>query len=315
MTKKNQELISNHVLRYRKAIEDIPKRDKLDDFTILHQACHSIWGDTFDEGILLNSPGAHSEMKFAMLALKMTKLIIYKPTQNVSNIISNTAIDTMPWAIPEFLTKPFLVESRSGPLVGDIMSIGGISGHQNKISLIAICTDNKIMVTNIDPEWGACLDTVRDANASCYIDQGMDIEERSKYIDDNTKNIMRYLLGLSILLEAENRPVDLVDEEVVVKSHRANCQVSRNSGRRDKYTRRSITVSESYLQKRKHYENSLNGKPLNKDGLVQEIKLVREHYRNQPYGPGNSLRKWIFVSPFARNQWVNNDKPVIVTVK
>lgn len=84
------------------------------------------------------------------------------------------------------------------------------------------------------------------------------------------------------------------------------------TGTGDGWIVRRVSLSQAharYLASRT--EGSSGEQP--KDGLKPVETLVRGHLKRQPYGPGRSERKWIYVQEYEARRWVSA-RPVRVDV-
>jgi len=127
--------------------------------------------------------------------------------------------------------------------------------------------------------------------------------------DGMCDNIISFLTVLNFMLIAENTPI-VVDKQKSkverIKRDKRNKIVKLNEEWIIRYL--YIDKTKSYYEKQTEYTR------LEKDGYVLKDVKVRGHLRNQAFGEGFKLRRWIYIESFISSKWMKEgDVKIIVS--
>jgi hypothetical protein len=101
------------------------------------------------------------------------------------------------------------------------------------------------------------------------------------------------------MLEAERTPI-LIDGGTKKAKKRSK---AKENGMGSGWIERRIYINAKYQSK----SNTEKYTPLNKDDKELKSVHIQGFLRNQPYGPNNKLRKWIYVEGFESHRWSESD--------
>lgn len=130
-------------------------------------------------------------------------------------------------------------------------------------------------------------------------------------IDGLYDNLLSIVTNFNYLLFANNTAIEFKEVHESINSVVLN--------KRNKIVKRTDEwiVKYLYINKEKiKYKNAENQTPMNKDGFVLTEIKVKEHERNQPYGPGRTLIRRIRIESFKSTKWIRDgDIKIIVKAK
>lgn len=258
-------------------------------------------------GAVLESP---TLVNVGALALAMSdRLRVHELRAPVPETIAETDLHELPSEPPALLRGPVLLEvrdlSRESLLAGPKLwegwtHTGSIGAYEleGRWYIIGLGWPDGAVVATWTPRWGESLDdaqlttsVIGDVEAGAYFDWG--------------REAVRCLVVLGLLLEAANTPLAYSDDapRPVARQHKGELQPARPWAVRRVYidgTRRSEAKS-----------GSGDATPI--EGREAAIVPVRGHLKRQPHGPGNSLRRWVYVQSFEARRWVS-PQPIRVVV-
>jgi hypothetical protein len=122
------------------------------------------------------------------------------------------------------------------------------------------------------------------------------------------KNALPFITILALMLEAERTPIQVSDTSGVKNKHNNKPAKNENNG----WIERRIYIDTRYKSDAAKGDH----KPFDKEGKRLEKVYIQGFLRNQPYGAGQKLRKWIYVEGFASTRWKREgDTRVIVSMR
>src|SRR5690606_13988928 len=139
-------------------------------------------------------------------------------------------------------------------------------------------------------------------------------ERESPFVDDQhtqrawAEQAAEWIITLGALLDAEGTPMEVNDW--TEKGRRKS-----GSGRRPEksgWIVRRVSLSSAHASRLvSRTEGEAGTKPV--EGLTPTETWVRGHLRRQPYGPGRTQRKWVYIAEYEARRWVSA-RPVRVDV-
>ena len=222
-------------------------------------------------------------------------------TDGVCKKIINTKIETLPVGRPAFLKSPFLLEAKQGEcLLHDIHTIGGYIDEMGTLIIISYFTDTSFLVQIEQNSFsGIAMSDINFANSSG--------EERAG--DIKNRDTLPFITILALMMEAERTPLSVSDTK------------RRNTG--GKNATQGKSISSGWVERRIYIDARYKPEApsserggLDKDGKILKNVRIQGFLRNQPYGPGHKLRKWIYVEGFESSRWARTgDTRIIVDIK
>ena len=237
----------------------------------------------------------------ATLAVLMSdRLRVHELRAPVPQTIAETDLHELPSEPPALMRSPFLLEVRDpskesifdGPVAWPewrhTASLGGYELN-GRWYLIGFGWPDGAVVSTWTPRWGTSLDDAQlttsvmgDLDGGGYYDWGQDA--------------VRTVVVLGLLLEAEHTPLAWSDDAPRPFSRTVNGQ---HQPARPWSVRRIWLDGEA----RRHGTSAAPGSSA-VEGRAAQVVPVRGHLRRQPHGPGNTLRKWVYVTGFEARRWV-----------
>ena len=171
---------------------------------------------------------------------------VYEPTKTINDLINDTEVEFFPLEPPKIFQGAFLVEAKKQPLFDSVVGIGGYPSDNKYILLFAEkdVTTGNIFSLQYDCRWDGhkITDDFKDWG---YADSYE--EAANRYLQHGIK----YLVTLSLMLESENTPLEIVRDKK--ESSRAQKQ-SGQSLIETKWSYKTIYVSFLFEQQKKDYE-------------------------------------------------------------
>lgn len=241
-------------------------------------------------------------VNIAALALSMPRLIVHRLTADAAQQVRSTELRALPGEPPRLLRGAWIVESRRPErhaLFGQTVSLGGY-WLDNHLYLIGLDYPDGVRVERVSPRWE---------------ESDLGAEEReSPFVDDPlsqrawAEQAAEWIITLGALLDAEGTPMEV--EDWTEKGRRKS-----GSGRRsqdDGWMVRRVSLSSAHAGRL--VSRTQDGHAIKSlDGLTPVETIVRGHLKRQPYGPGRSERKWIYVEEYEAKRWVSR-RPVRIDV-
>lgn len=230
----------------------------------------------------------------AALALSMPRLVVHRVSPGAARMVHETDLHSLPGEPPRLLAGPWLLEARSPdePLFGDTASLGGY-GLDGAMYLIGFGYPAGMNVARWTPRW-------REEELSAGITR-----DESPLIDDAdahqvwAREAARFAVVLGLLLEAEGSPVQVEEETPKGRKTRAGHGGVRES---------EWTVRRVYLGRITPSRERETDRPATSgDGTTGRQSAtvpVRGHIKRQPYGPGRSLRRWVYIQGYEARRWI-----------
>ncbi len=241
----------------------------------------------------------------AALAVSMRpRLVVHRLSAGVARTVAETDLHTLPGEPPRLLRGPWLLEARKPeePLFGDTASLGGY-WLDGAAYLVGLGYPDGVRVARWTPRWRE-----EDLEAGVAREDSpliCDVDAHHEW----AREAARFCVVLGLLLEAEGSPVE-VDDDGEGGQRRARRSRPGGSGRGEWVVRR---VYLSRLTPARHRASEGPVEAVDLTGRLPAQVPVRGHIKRQPYGPGQSLRRWIYVEGYEARRWVS-PKPLRVEV-
>ena len=124
-------------------------------------------------------------------------------------------------------------------------------------------------------------------------------------------NTMSFLTILNYMLIAENSPIIVKKEKSKINKIIAN-KKKKIISKTEEWVIRYLYIDKT----KKYYEKHMEHEKLEKEGYVLKEVKVKGHLRNQAYGEGFKLRRWIYIESFISSKWIKEgDVKIIVDYK
>jgi hypothetical protein len=239
----------------------------------------------------------------AGLALAMPRLTRHELTADAIELVHATDMHALPAEPPRLLRGAWLIESRRPErhcLFGDTASLGGYT-LDGAMYLIGIGYPDGAVVARWQPHWtGEDLDaSVTPDTASPLID---DVEHHTAW----ARQAARFAVVFALLLESVSTPL-LVEEPP-----RARRAGTTQHGSTAPWVVRRVHLRAPAAAQRLQPGDGTTAAPSAGDRQAQAVE-VRGHLKRQPYGPGGTLRKWVYVASYEARRWVA-PRPVTIVV-
>lgn len=218
--------------------------------------------------------------------------------------IESTELRCTPPTAPSLFKRPFLIERRgSKPLFGSFVSIGAYSIGESQFIVALSITEDQCLTMEWRPRWEdrPSLDGVSFAD-SPLIDPSL----KGRFGMTGVQ-ILKYAVTLGALLDAETSPLE---RESVKRTPKASKKHPHTMPWVERHVSLSGRATEAASRPMRTIDEPT---PRDTTGLHIETVTVSGHIKMQAYGPAMTLRKMIYVSPFASRRWVADIRRVIVT--
>ena len=222
-------------------------------------------------------------------------ITVHTLTDGVAAKVKNTTICTMPCEMPHFLTKPFIIEARHDNCLFDKVTC--LAGYLSRgdLFLISIFNDGGSLVQHEVGSYNGR--KIQDIN---FYEYGA-----SCNADPERKDTYSFATIFALMIEADRTPI--VVEEKKVRFGKGSGIKSSNY--KSDWIEKRVYIDCKYVS---DYKGKTHGE-LDKDGKILKDIFVHGFLRYQAYGPGHSLRKWIYVEGFDSTRWATpGDTKIIV---
>jgi len=249
--------------------------------------------------------GALELVNIAALAICLERPVLHLLRPAACGLVHTTDLHTLPGEPPRLLQRAWLVEVRrpetGDRLFGDTVYLGGYA-FDGATYLVGLEWPETARVSRWVPRWG---DAELDAGVA---------HETSPMIDDVdthhawAREAARFAVVLGVLLDAEGTPIRIeTDAPPAKKRQRGRGGKQRE---RDTWTTRHVYLDELRAPRpapptsRPAPLTSAHDDSQTTDGLLPTESQVRGHLKKQPYGPGRTKRRWIYVESYEARRWV-----------
>jgi len=241
----------------------------------------------------------------AALALSMERLVAHRVSAGVARVVAETDLHTLPGEPPRLLRRPWLLEARKPEegLFGDTASLGGYE-LDGAVYLVGLGYPDGVYVARWTPHWHE-----EDLEAGVVRDESPLIDDVDAH-HEWAREAARFAIVLGLLLDAEGSPVEMDESEASSRKRRRPRSEAAGGGR--DWVVRRVSLSRLTPSRYRAAEGSSQAADLR--GKVPATVPVRGHLKRQPYGPGQSLRRWIYVEGYEARRWVA-PKPLRVEVR
>lgn len=241
-------------------------------------------------------PDAPESVNIAAMALTMTRLTVHQVSPAVVRRVGETDLHSLPDEAPRLLRGPWLLEV-SDPsrerLVGATASLGGYS-LDGVTYLVGLEWPDGAWVSQWRPTWGG---VELAAGVPLERDTQLLVDTSAEELRDRAREAARLAVVLGLLLDAEGSPVVEGDP---VPGTRGRRSPGRTKAAPEWVTRRV------YLDGRRPAPRS-PGEPTGAGlppGRTAANVEVTGHLKRQPFGPGRTGRRWIYVESYEARRWV-----------
>ena len=219
-------------------------------------------------------------------------LIMHQVTEAVCKKVQHTRIESLPSIYPDFLSKPFLIESKPGKyLFDDIDAIGGFIDESDEFFLVIWSKQGTLFSRSKNPFIGIKLDRL-----------GFNLIPGSFVPPANqNKNVLPFITVLALMLEAEKSPV--VIDHGSKKASKRNFMNRKNNNTADWVEKRIYIDAKLSYKSDKTAKDTNTTIPLDKSDKEKQTVSVHGFLRHQAHGPGYSERKWIYIEDHKSSRW------------
>lgn len=239
-------------------------------------------------------------INLAALALSgRERLVVHHLRPSVPRLVAATDLHALPDAPPPLLAGPWLVEvgrpERGERLWGDTWCLGGylLDGVHYLIGL----EGGGIHVVPWRPRWaGGELAEGVSTERSALIDEGL-LTEHVTW----GREAARFAVILSLLLEAAGAPLREREEDVP----RPPRGTPRAAPQARPWTVRRVSLTPEEERDQAARPAGAGVGAAGAEGRVEATVRVRGYLKCQRHGPGNSLKRWIWVEGYAARRWVS----------
>ena len=259
----------------------------------LREQATSVAVSMYGRQTVLSAP---ETVNLAALAISMRdKLLVHEVTKGVIQMVGETDLNYYPELPPRLLESPFLVESRGfdSPLFEDTACLGGY-WIEGTLYLIGLTGSDECLVAPIVPTWAG-----GEINATDPV-KPIISNDPPEGLHEWSKQAMRFLIILSLLLEAEKTPI-VPRVPKSLKKAQKKAQKKRPEAGSWSVTR--LYVDAQY-ERRANASSGEHGSDPEHSGKTAVVVPVRGFLRRQAYGPGRQARKWIYVEGFQARRWI-----------
>lgn len=232
----------------------------------------------------------------AALALSMPRLVVHRISPGAVNLVHSTDLHSLPNEPPRLLRGAWIIETKrpdGEPLFGRTVCLAGYHVEGEGIFLQGTDYPDGVFTAKWTPQWaGGDLEAGVVRDTSPLID---DVDRHHEW----TRQAARFAVVLGLLLDAEGSPVVAKDETPAGRRQRGT-----GSGK----TQTSWTVRRVFVGRDKVFRAAGASEPAGEGAERRDLSAavvpVRGHLKRQPYGPGRSERKWIYVQGYEARRWV-----------
>jgi hypothetical protein len=242
----------------------------------------------------------------AALAVSMQeKMVVHQLSPQAVDLVKLTDLKHAPIDCPKILMGPWIVEVRNPEkevFFDNVVGMGGYKTEDGKQYMIIWCYPDGCAVAEV--KW------FFDGRPIEESEIGDDIvlpENRAKYY-----NILdqanRFILTLAELLDAEGAPILERDEHRIPKKREGR---KKTKNMLNAWVVKYISLTKD--NEKKHVEARFSDSSLVRDNANLIQTMVTGHIKNQVYGPGNTLRKKVYIRSYESRRWVSK-RPTKVVV-
>lgn len=239
-------------------------------------------------------------VNFAALAISMReRLVVHRLARGATRAVAETDLHSLPGEPPKLLRGPWILESRNPeePLFGSTSALAGYP-LEGSIFLLGLDYPDGAYVAKWAPHWQE-----RDLSAGLVDEDSPLIADVDRH-REWARQAARFAVVLSLLLEADGSPVAVSEER------RHPVRAGRGS-RESEWTIRRVHLGRITRAVSRPPKSQAVSAPTPERQAVSVP--VRGHVKRQPYGPGHTLRRWIYVESYEARRWVS-PKPLRVDV-
>ena len=136
-------------------------------------------------------------------------------------------------------------------------------------------------------------------------------EEERRRSAEHVAELAMFIMKLRLMMTAEKAPIDMIHSEVGRSVWHGGVQMP--PGKEDGIRYSVISLTREF--EKALVEHRSSGEKLDTFGKKVIEKQISGFLRKQHYGPGNSLEKFIYISPFVNRFWVNTGIHVTRIIK
>jgi hypothetical protein len=232
----------------------------------------------------------------ALAWLTRERRVVHRISSGAAHVVHDTDLRTIPSAPPPLLHRPWILTSRNPErgecLFGDTAELAGYP-LDDRIYLIGLQYPDGIKVAGWRPKWSADEIEIGLHGTADLID---DVDAWQ----DWARDAARFALMLGILLDAESTPVVLDSDTERSRAQGGSSHSHQSKGTSAWSVRRVYVDARIYRPSSQTSSGEAMGK---RDDLVPTRSMVSGHLKRQPYGPGRSLRKWVYVHAYEARRW------------
>jgi len=240
------------------------------------------------------------------LALRVgPQLLVHHLRPAATETVHATDLHGLPGEPPRLLRRPFLIEAvdcEHRSLFGSTSCLAGIPRASGDVLLIGLQRPDGIAVTLWQPVWGE-----RDLE---HVGDGIPVLLHSGTEDAHrawSNEAARFLTVLSMLLEAEGTPLQRTDRG----GRLPNGQTPRpGQGWTERVVERTVRISETDRETRTRAPHAGTTTPI--AGRAAAVVPVAGYLCRKPHGPGNRLRKTVYVAGYSARRYVASEARVHV---
>lgn len=238
-------------------------------------------------------------VNFAALAISMSdRLIVHRLAHGAVRAVAETDLHSLPGEPPQLLRGPWILESRSPeePLFGATAALAGYP-LDDAIFLLGLDYPDGVYVARWTPHWEEREISVAEDDSPLIAD----VDRHREW----AREAARFVVVLSLLLESEGSPVEVSEER-----QRPHGRGS-GGGRSSDWVVRRVHLGR-IIRSVSRPAQSQEPQPSAEERQARTVP-VRGHIKRQPYGPGRSLRRWIYVESYEARRWIS-PKPLRIEV-
>lgn len=247
---------------------------------------------TFGTTAIVNQPEL---INFGTLALMQPRMTVYELSAGATRLVHSTDLHTLPGEPPRLLRTAWIIESRvpeREPLFGDTVSLAGYA-LDDSIFLIGLRYPDGAMVSRWRPVWAE-----KDLEAGITLDTSPLIDDADAH-QEWTREAARFALVFGLLLDAERAPVTLREPK-----GKSGSKVARTSIGEYGWMVQRVILQRQRTAPGTTPQTAAMAERRLRDDLAPTTVPVTGHIKRQPYGPGRSQRKWIYVEGYEARRWI-----------
>jgi hypothetical protein len=223
----------------------------------------------------------------------MRRLTRHELTADAIELVHATDLHTLPSEPPRLLRSAWLLESRRPErraLFGDTASLGGYP-LEGAIYLVGVGYPDGAAVARWQPRWigGELLEQTVELDSSPLID---DVDRHHAW----ARQAARFAVVFSLLLESVSTPLSVEEPLRTRRQKKAHNMPP-------PWVVRRVHLSAPGIMRRSEPVEGAQKTSAIGDRQALPVQ-VRGHLKRQPYGPGGTLRRWIYVSSYEARRWV-----------